>query len=138
MENVQHRIAAVMGFVAVTLAVASALHLGGVVHGRGKPFDADDAGVAEAVIGAVLAGGALAMWRLPDGSARARTIGLTATGLAIAGFVIGLIETSAGGAPGDIVYHVTVLPILIACLAVLLRRQPRQASPDVSRTPERV
>ena len=48
-----------MAFVAATLAVASAAHLSGHVHGRSAPYDADHAGIAEAIICAVLVYGAL-------------------------------------------------------------------------------
>src|SRR6516165_7378620 len=60
------RIARLMGGVAVTLGIASALHLAGLAHGRSGPFDATHAGIAEAIIGAVLAGGAVAVVRTPD------------------------------------------------------------------------
>ncbi len=51
-------VATLMMLEAVSLAVASALHLAGMVHGRSASFDPDAAGIAEAVIGAVLAAGA--------------------------------------------------------------------------------
>jgi peptidoglycan/LPS O-acetylase OafA/YrhL len=113
------RIAALMGVVAVSLAVASILHLTGHVDGRSAPFDADHAGIAEAVIGVVVAAAALTMWR--DGR-RARVIGLGATGFAIVGFLIGLTITSTGGHLPDIAYHLIVLPVLIGSFVVLLRR----------------
>ena len=72
-ERRTERVAAVMVLVAATLAVASAVHLFGHVHGRNGMFQSDDAGIAEAIIGAVLVVGAFAMWRSP---ARARTVGL--------------------------------------------------------------
>jgi hypothetical protein len=81
MNSTARKTATVMGFVAATLAVASALHLSGNVHGRGEPFDATHAGVAEAIIAAVLAGGAIAMFRSRS-TARARTVGLATTGFA--------------------------------------------------------
>ena len=62
-----------MIFVAATLAVASGLHLSGNAHGS-TPFDADHAGVAEAIIGIVLASAAIAMFPLlpPSVDRRAR------------------------------------------------------------------
>src|SRR5437588_826246 len=42
------RVAAVLTAVAATLAVASALHLSGLVAGRGAPYNPDGAGVGEA------------------------------------------------------------------------------------------
>ncbi|HWG72441.1 MAG TPA: hypothetical protein VG184_00125, partial [Acidimicrobiales bacterium] len=76
-----------MAFEAVSLAVAATLHLSGQVHGRGKPFDADHAGIAEAIICIVLASGAFAMLR---SATHARAIGLATTGFAIVGFCVGL------------------------------------------------
>jgi hypothetical protein len=107
-----------MIFESTTLAVASALHLSGVVHGRSAPFNGIHAGAAEAVIGAVLAGAAIAMFRAP---ALARTIGLAATGFAIIGFLVGLRFTAFGGHIPDVAYHVILLPVLVASMIVLLR-----------------
>jgi hypothetical protein len=64
-QTVVRRVAALMIVEAASLAVASALHVSGNVTGRSKLFDADDAGIAEAIIGAVLLGGAIAIFRLP-------------------------------------------------------------------------
>jgi hypothetical protein len=104
---------AVLAAVVVSLAVASALHLSGQVHGRGAPFDADGAGIAEAVIGVVLAVGVVALWRNAD-SPGARRLGLCAVGFAIAGFGWGLSLTARGGHWPDIGYHLAVLPLLVA------------------------
>jgi len=114
------RVAAVMVAVAATLAVASALHLSGLVSGRAAPYDPDGAGIAEAVIGIVLVVGAVAMYRRPG---RARVIGLAATGFATAGFLVGLSITVRGGHWPDIAYHLAVLPVLIGILVVLMRRR---------------
>jgi hypothetical protein len=103
---------------ALSLVVAATLHLSGQVQGRSKPFDADHAGVAEAIIGIVVAAGALALLRR---TARARTVGLATTGFAIAGFAIGLTMTTQGGDLPDIAYHCAVLPVLIASLILLAR-----------------
>jgi hypothetical protein len=127
-RTVIRRVAVLMVFEAATLAVASAMHLAGGVQGRSAPFNADHAGVAEAIIGAVLAAAAVVMFRAP---ARARTVGLAATGFAIVGFLIGLNFTARGGHLPDIAYHVTMLPVLIGSLIVLLRVGTR-ASPPVS------
>jgi Na+-transporting NADH:ubiquinone oxidoreductase subunit NqrB len=116
--TVIRRIAALMIVEAATLAVASALHLSGSVHGRSAPFDPDRAGVAEAIIGAVLVAAAFVMFRAP---ARARTFGIAATGFAIAGFLLGLSFTARGGHLPDVAYHLTMLPVLIGGLIVLLR-----------------
>jgi hypothetical protein len=117
-RTVIRRIAALMIVEAATLAVASALHLSGSVQGRSAPFDPDRAGVAEAIIGAVLVAAAFVMFRAP---AWARTVGIAATGLAIAGFLLGLSFTARGGHLPDVAYHLTILPVLIGGLIVLLR-----------------
>jgi peptidoglycan/LPS O-acetylase OafA/YrhL len=108
---------------AVTLAAASGMHLSGHVTGRGEPFDADHAGIAEAIIGTVLVAGAIVMIRLPR---RARVAGIAATGFATAGFLWGLSITAQGGHWPDIAYHLALLPILIASLVVLIRADSRR------------
>lgn len=110
-----------MAFVAATLAVASAAHLSGHVHGRSAPYDADHAGIAEAIICAVLVYGAATV---RGASARARPVGLVATGFAIIGFVVGLNFTARGGHLPDVAYHVTLLPVLLALFVTLLRTRP--------------
>jgi hypothetical protein len=107
-----------MIFESTTLAVASALHLSGLVHGRSDAFNAVAAGAAEAAIGVVLASAAVVMFRAP---ARARTVGLAALGFAVIGFSFGLRFTALGGHIPDLAYHVTLLPVFIASMIVLLR-----------------
>jgi hypothetical protein len=109
--------------IAGTLGVASSLHLAGAVHGT-APFDAEHAGIAEAIIGTVLFVGAITMHRRPD---LARTVGLAATGFATIGFLVGLSFTTRGGHAPDIAYHLIVLPILVVCFAALARSGPRRA-----------
>jgi cytochrome bd-type quinol oxidase subunit 2 len=111
-------VALLTSIVAVSLAVASTLHLSGGVSGRAKPFNPDAAGIAEAVIGVVLAVAAVALWRSRE---RARALGLWALGFAIAGFCLGLSITSRGGHWPDIAYHATVLPVLAVAFVALLR-----------------
>ena len=125
-RRVVRSIGALMALEAVSLAVAATLHLSGQVHGRGKPFDADHAGVAETIICIVLASGAFAVLRA---SVHARAIALTTTGLAIVGFGVGLTMTTQGGDLPDIAYHLTVLPLLVASMVVLVwgRSAPRRA-----------
>jgi hypothetical protein len=117
-RSIVRRIAAVMAFESATLVVASIVHLSGNVHGRSEPFDAEHAGIAEAVIGTVLACGALTMLH---GSRRTRAVGLGTTSFAIAGFLLGLNLTARGGDLPDVAYHVTMLPVLIGTLVVTLR-----------------
>jgi peptidoglycan/LPS O-acetylase OafA/YrhL len=109
--------AAVMGFVAVTLFIASALHMFGDVHGN-NTFDPNAAGIAEAIIGIVLASAAALMVQEPE---RARRVGMGGVGFAIAGFGVGLTRTIPSGHVWEIAYHVVVLPILIATFISLAR-----------------
>jgi hypothetical protein len=102
---------------ALSLGVASSLHLAGVVHGRASSFDPDAAGIAEAVIGLVLAAGGLVLVR---DRFRAVSIAIAANAFALVGFLIGISETARGGRAPDIAYHATVIPLLVAGLAVLL------------------
>src|SRR5205807_8676995 len=101
---------------------ASLIHLLGDVRGRSDLYDASDAGIAEAVIAAVLAAGAWTMVRRPT---IARSAGPAAIGFATAGFVIGLTITASSGHAPAIAYHATVLPVLLGSLAVLALRSPQ-------------
>ena len=109
--------------IAGSLAVAAGLHLSGTVGGRSAPYDADSAGIAEAIIGVVLAATATALAR---SARRARRAGLLGLGFALAGFGIGLSMTAQGGHWPDIAYHVAVLPLLIGCF-LALARTPRSS-----------
>lgn len=123
-ERILVRVSLSLVAIAVSLAVASALHLSGQVDGRGPLFDADHAGIAEALIAVVLVAAAVALWRI---GARARRAALWATGCAIAGFCWGLSITARAGHWPDIGYHVAVLPLLVVGFAAL-RRAGRVAS----------
>jgi hypothetical protein len=112
-------IAVLMVVQAVSLAVASALHLSGV-----DGHDATGAGIAEAVICVVLLGGAIAYRRAPWG----RPAALAATGFAIAGFCYGLSVTARGGDLPDVVYHATVLPLLVVTMILIVRAKTPTAS----------
>jgi hypothetical protein len=118
-RNIATGVAVLILVVAGSLAVASALHLSGLVDGRASTFDPDAAGVAEAVIGAILVVGAVVMLRSPR---RARSAGLAVNGFALVGFLIGISQTAVGGCAPDIAYHATVIPILLYIMVVLLRR----------------
>jgi hypothetical protein len=124
------RIPALIAFEAVTLAAMSALHLSGVISGGSRPYDPTDAGVAEAIICVALLAGAVAMVRDPS---RGRTVALAATGFALMGFIAGLTFTIRGGLAADVVYHATMLPLLIATVALLVRKP----AADRSEGPER-
>lgn len=116
-------VAALMLLESVSLGIASTLHLAGLVHGRASNFNPDAAGTAEAVIGVVLAAAAILMRRQPG---RARTIGIAATSFALVGFLVGISETARGGDIPDIAYHATLIPLLIASLALLIRSSRSQ------------
>lgn len=116
------RIAAVIGLEAASLAVMSALHLSGVLAGGAKPFRPSGAGIAEAIIGLVLAGGAITLMR---GSPAARFISPATVAFAIFGFLIGLYFTVQGGDAIDVAYHSTLLPLLAATFLALLRTPTR-------------
>jgi hypothetical protein len=120
------RIAGILALVAVTLGVAAVLHLTGNVTGS-APFDADHAGIAEAIIGIVLLGGALVMFRSPE---QARAAGLVTSGFAVAGFVVGLSFTTRGGHAPDIAYHVVFLGVLVASLVALVSAGTSGAAPE--------
>ena len=77
----------------------------------------------------MLAAAAVVMVRAP---ARARKVGLAATGFAIVGFGVGLTITAQGGHAPDIAYHLAVLPVLLATFLVLLRGR-RIPQPSISR-----
>jgi hypothetical protein len=106
-----------MIFEAATLAVVAWLHLGGVLGGS-KPFRPTVAGVAEAIIGVALAGGAAALVR---NSAHAWALAVATTLFAIAGFVLGLTFSVRGGGAIDVAYHAVMLPLLLLTLMLLLR-----------------
>lgn len=112
------RIALLISLVAASLAVASGLHLSGLPHGHGGEYNPTGAGVAEAVICAALLWGVAELLRR---GAAGRAVALGVTLFAIAGFGYGLSVTARGGDLPDVVYHVTVLPILLVILALLLR-----------------
>ncbi|MFF2318811.1 hypothetical protein ACFVTE_21410 [Arthrobacter sp. NPDC058097] len=102
---------------ALSLAVISALHLSGVIHGGTRPYNPEAAGIAEAVIGVVLIAGAVAVLSSPK---HGRAAAQAATGFAIAGFIVGLTFTIIGGQPVDVAYHAIVLPLLILTLVLSL------------------
>jgi len=110
------RIAALMAFEAATLVVFSALHLSGALKpGSGS---SNGAGFAEATICIALVLGLRALVRSP---ARGRLAALCATGFAIAGFIVGMTFTVDGGATVDLIYHVTMFPVLGVTALTLAR-----------------
>jgi hypothetical protein len=59
---------------------------------------------------------------------RGRAVALAATGFAIVGVLYGLSITTQGGDLPDIVYHATLLPVLIATFILLLLRTSKHIS----------
>jgi hypothetical protein len=111
-------ILALIALEAASLAVVSSLHLAGATARGRPPFDATSAGIAEALICLVLlAAISVNVRRSPFG----RLAAVAAVGFAIVGFLVGLGFTLRGGSSADIAYHASMLPILIATLALLLR-----------------
>ncbi len=117
------RVAALMGFEALTLAVFATLHLSGALRigASSSGASSNGAGVAEGLICLALVGGA---WALV-GARRAmgRPVARFAVGFAIVGFIVGLTFTVDSGDAIDLAYHLVMLPVLVAT-AVLLARRP--------------
>jgi hypothetical protein len=111
-------LAGVMGAEALTLAVMSSLHLGGLLHPGTDASAGTDAGIAEGILCFVLLGGAAGLVRRGVGG---RRLALGTTAFTIAGFCLGLTITARGGDVADIAYHATMLPILAATFVLLLR-----------------
>jgi hypothetical protein len=116
------RVSAGLGFLiavqAASLGVMALLHLSGLLAGGSEPFDPQSAGVAEAAIGVILGAAAVTVWRAPELARLAAPVGV---GFAVVGFVIGLTITAQGGDLTDVVYHATVLPLLVVTLLLLVR-----------------
>jgi hypothetical protein len=122
-EQPMFREAVLMAFVGASLAIVSIIHLLGPGDGS-QPFRADGAGIAEAIICVVLLGGVAILVADPI---RGRVAALWATAFAVFGFLIGLSFTLRSGSPGDVIYHVAILPVLIVTLVQLLRRESVRA-----------
>ena len=122
--GVDRRFAAVMLAEAATFGVASYLHLDGRIPVGFTAITGEHFGrasVPEAIIGAVLAAGAMVVAVAPG---RARTAALGATGFAVLGVLAGLgfvLTSSRPHIAGDLAYHLTILLVLLAGLVVLVR-----------------
>lgn len=117
---------------ASTLAITAALHLAGGMPDEPKRFSGTSAGIAETIIGLVMAFAAGELFRRSEG---ARSLALGATIFAIVGFLIGLSFTIRSGAPIDLAYHATMLPILVATTLALSRLQEPGPRPPAPREP---
>lgn len=125
--SANQKIGMLMAFEAATLAVVSFLHLSGGIHGGSKPYDPDQAGIAEAIIGVALACGVAAILLAP---AWGQKVALFTVGFAIIGFLVGLTFTVRGGTVPDVLYHAIMLPILLLTFAALLRTGQHQGQPS--------
>jgi hypothetical protein len=108
-----------MVMAAVTLVVASAIHSG--LLGALDPFEA--AALPEAIIGGVLIVGLAVLLRSPT----LWRFTLGATLFAALGAVEGLRVTLPRAEPGDIAYHLSLLGVLVALTALLVRGRERSA-----------
>jgi hypothetical protein len=108
------RIGAVMGLEAASLAVASLLHLAGFVHGHAGPSPPPVRGSRRRPSPSWSRAG-------PFPSCDAGAAALAATGFAVVGLLYGLRISTQGGDLPNVVYHATLLPVLIATFALPLR-----------------
>jgi hypothetical protein len=132
---VDRRFAVVMLAEAATFGAASYLHLDGRIPLGFTTITGEHFGrasVPEAVIGVVLAVGAMVVAVAPGG---ARTAALGATGFAVLGVLVGLgfvLTSSRPHIAVDLAYHLTMLLVLLAGLVALVRtdwvRQRRAGS----------
>ncbi len=114
---------------AATFGVAAVLHLDArislgfvTVHGE----RVGQAAIAELVICGVLAFGAAVVLARP---ADARQLACVVTGFAIFGVIVGLTTIALGVGPRtipDLVYHITIMVVLLISFAVLMNRRARQ------------
>jgi hypothetical protein len=117
-------LAGIMSVEAVTLAVMSSLHFGGLLHPGTEASAGTGAGIAEGILCFVLLWGASGLLRRGAGG---RRLALGTIAFTIAGFCLGLSITARGGDVADIAYHATMLPILAATFVPLLRSRDPSA-----------
>ena len=104
----------ILVFAAATFVAAAAVHFGVLLDGYGHV----EAGRAEAVIAVVLFAGFALTWAPAPWARRAA---IAAQAFAILGVLVGLFTIAVGVGPrtaGDIIYHVAVLAVLGAGLAM--------------------
>jgi len=122
--GVDRRYAVVMLAAAATFGIASYLHLDGrvplgIFTITGERFSR--ASVPEAIIGVVLATGAVVVAVAPR---RALVVAMSAVGFAALGVLTGLgfvLTSSRPDITADLVYHLSVLVVLLAVLVALAR-----------------
>jgi hypothetical protein len=99
---------------AVSLAIASLIHSGGLIQGYEHP----QARIAEGVIATVLGVALLLTWVRPTAL---RQIGVAAQGFALLGTLVGVFTIVIGvgpRTPPDIVYHIALVLLLLWGLRV--------------------
>ena len=102
---------------AATYVIVALVHFGVLTTG----FEHRQAGTAESLIAAVLLVGLALTW---THVASARTIGLAAQGIALAGTLVGVFTIAIGVGPRtvpDLAYHATIVAVLIWGLVVTAR-----------------
>ena len=110
----RRRIRALLIFEAATYAIAALIHTGFIVHG----YEHDKARIAELVIAAVLALGAVIAFTRPAVTRRAA---LWSQGFALVGTLVGVLTIVLGVGPRtmpDVVYHAAIICVLIYGLIV--------------------
>ena len=115
---------------AATYVIVALVHFGVLTTG----FEHRQAGTAESLIAAVLLVGLALTW---THVASARTIGLAAQGIALAGTLVGVFTIAIGVGPRtvpDIAYHITIIVVLVGGLIVAWRA-PRQPLTPPTRMP---
>jgi hypothetical protein len=101
-------------FEAATFVVAASIHFGALLDG----YEHTKAGTAESVIAVVLLAGFALSFR------RAQQAVIGAQSFAILGVCVGLFTIAVGVGPRtvlDVAYHVAILALLVAGLAIALR-----------------
>jgi hypothetical protein len=102
---------------AATFIVAASIHAGLLIAG----YAHREARIAETIIALVLLVGAALTWIRPMS---ARAAGLAAQGFALLGTLVGIFTIAIGIGPRsalDIVYHVTIVAVLVWGLVVAWR-----------------
>lgn len=122
-------IAILMLGAALTLLMASIIHFGATIPLGAVTIDDPfrNAAIPEAIIAAVMTVGLLAfLARRPF----SRWLALAATLFALAGVVLGLAIVLFGAArrPGDVVYHVSLLILLLITAGLLLSSAARRTA----------
>jgi hypothetical protein len=107
-------------FEAAAFVAAALVHFGLLLEG----YDHQKAGRAESVIAVVLVAGFALTWSRPPWARRAA---IGAHAFAVLGVLVGLFTIAVGVGPRtapDIAYHIAILAVLVAGLAIAIRRLP--------------